>query len=238
MEPVVTGCAGDGNVCTDDVCDGSGACTHPANDAACDSVCTPGGTCSAGACISPAPAPDGTLCELDGNPCTRETCCGPCRLCNGPYGCVPSVRPSCVNPGRGTRIELRNGATDANDALAWRWADPDPGEGAARFGEPTTSTDYELCAFTAPDAGAEPLLALSVAAGGICGGRPCWHATSRGFRYRNAAAGEAAGLSAILLSAAPGKGSRISARGRAQPSACQRASSSAVSSFSWRRATA
>jgi cysteine-rich repeat protein len=219
-EPAGSGCGDDGNVCTDDACDGSGTCVHAPNSAACDSVCAPGGTCSGGVCVSPAPAPDGTPCEGDGNVCSRETCdgagsclargpvdCGPCRTCSGGVGCLPSVRPYCAEPGRGTRIELRNGGTDAHDALAWRWADQAPGEG---FGDPTTSTDYELCVFTTPDAGTAPLLAFSAAGGSSCGERPCWRATARGFRYRSTAGG----LSAISLRAAPGKGQRISARGR------------------------
>src|SRR5438445_680478 len=35
-DPVGTRCGDDGNVCTDDVCDGQGACTHPNNAAPCD----------------------------------------------------------------------------------------------------------------------------------------------------------------------------------------------------------
>ena len=45
-------CAADGNTCTDDVCDGAGACTHPNNTAACDdeNSCTANDTCANGVC--------------------------------------------------------------------------------------------------------------------------------------------------------------------------------------------
>ncbi|MFT4571687.1 MAG: cysteine-rich repeat protein [Hyphomicrobiaceae bacterium] len=45
-------CAGDGNVCTDDVCDGFGGCEHPDNNAFCDDgdICTAFGQCGGGSC--------------------------------------------------------------------------------------------------------------------------------------------------------------------------------------------
>jgi cysteine-rich repeat protein len=229
LEPAGASCADDGNVCTDDLCDGNGRCDHPTHSGSCDSACTPGGTCADGVCTSSAPAPDGTPCERDGDPCTRETCdgaggcivrgaveCGPCRRCRLPEGCVASIRWFCEDPPERTRIELRNGATDRRDALAWRWAHHDPGQGLGRFGDPTASTTYELCAFSTPDAGGQPLLALAVPAGGTCARRACWTATSRGFRYRDSSAGEegAGAVSAISLRAATGKGTQISVRGR------------------------
>jgi len=97
-EPSGQPCPDDGNVCTDDVCDASGACTHPDNTAPCDDglfcdglevcaggICTHGGdpcaagpecarTCNEAAanCFDPA----GTACTSDGNPCTDDQCDG------------------------------------------------------------------------------------------------------------------------------------------------------------------
>lgn len=50
-----TSCATDGNACTADVCDGAGACVHPAATGACDDgdACTMDGRCSEGACTTP-----------------------------------------------------------------------------------------------------------------------------------------------------------------------------------------
>jgi len=58
QSPIGTPCSDEGNVCTDDQCDGSGACVHVANNAACDDgdLRTVTDVCSAGVCA----ASDGT----------------------------------------------------------------------------------------------------------------------------------------------------------------------------------
>jgi cysteine-rich repeat protein len=47
-----TACTSDGDVCTDDTCDGAGSCLHPNNTAPCDDgdPCTSSDVCSAGVC--------------------------------------------------------------------------------------------------------------------------------------------------------------------------------------------
>src|SRR5262249_54116979 len=59
FEPAASACKGDGNLCTDDVCDGAGTCTHVPNTAPCDDgdAGTFGDACSAGAGVSGAPQP-------------------------------------------------------------------------------------------------------------------------------------------------------------------------------------
>ncbi len=93
-----TGCTDDGNVCTDDQCDGAGACGHPANSASCDDglYCNGVDSCSGGVCnhtgdpCSGGPECDnvcddmadnchvaaGTSCTDDGNVCTDDQCDG------------------------------------------------------------------------------------------------------------------------------------------------------------------
>src|SRR5262249_17822956 len=86
--PTGTPCPDDGNVCTDDVCDGTGTCRHIANGAECDDgdPCTPNDTCRDGVCVGTgtkacgvvgcSEAPDGTPCN-DDNACTSpDTCHG------------------------------------------------------------------------------------------------------------------------------------------------------------------
>ena len=64
-------CPGDGNGCTDDVCQG-GACAHPNNSAACDdgAACTFSDTCNSGSCAGTPYSCD------DGMACTTDTCDG------------------------------------------------------------------------------------------------------------------------------------------------------------------
>src|SRR5581483_2629296 len=67
-------CTEDGDLCTDDVCDGAGSCGHLPVDCAraCrDDGCDP----TTGACVGSPLAP-GTRCADDGNPCTDDVCDG------------------------------------------------------------------------------------------------------------------------------------------------------------------
>ena len=107
-EPPGGACADDGNGCTNDVCDGAGACAHPNNNDACDDglFCNGGDTCSGGACSVHAGdpcsggaecadacdetnddcfEPPGTSCTDDGNDCTDDEC-------DGAGACVPIVK--------------------------------------------------------------------------------------------------------------------------------------------------
>jgi hypothetical protein len=98
FSPSGTACTGDGNPCTNDVCNAAGACTHPANTAPCSDglYCNGADVCSAGACTHPGdpcasgaicndtcnePAdscatPAGVACTSDGNVCTDDRCNG------------------------------------------------------------------------------------------------------------------------------------------------------------------
>jgi hypothetical protein len=98
-EPAGQACADDGNVCTDNECDGAGACIHPNNTDSCDDgvFCNGLDTCAAGACTVHAGDPctggtecadlcdeaadncfdpSGTACTDDGNDCTDNECDG------------------------------------------------------------------------------------------------------------------------------------------------------------------
>jgi hypothetical protein len=78
-----TGCTADGNVCTNDVCNGAGACGVN-NSASCTdgSACTIGDFCSAGACTSGPPL----VCD-DADGCTADSC-------NVATGCAHVMTPS------------------------------------------------------------------------------------------------------------------------------------------------
>lgn len=95
---VSTPCTNDGNACTNDHCDGAGACIHPPNVASCDDglFCTGVDTCAGGSCQhtgNPCTGgsecadvcneaandcfdPSGTPCTADVNPCTLDQCDG------------------------------------------------------------------------------------------------------------------------------------------------------------------
>ncbi|MFQ5478171.1 MAG: DUF4215 domain-containing protein, partial [Candidatus Binatia bacterium] len=70
--PLGQGCADEGNVCTDDQCDGAGSCAHPANTEPCDDgiSCTIADVCGGGLCEG---TPVDSLC-VDGDVCTDGVC--------------------------------------------------------------------------------------------------------------------------------------------------------------------
>ncbi len=93
-----TTCTDDGNECTDDFCDGAGACGHPNKAAGTDCTdgdgneCTSGECDGAGACQATNVA-DNTDCENDGNVCTTELCLsGTCT----DQGCAPRLGQACT----------------------------------------------------------------------------------------------------------------------------------------------
>jgi len=105
------GCTDDGNVCTDDACDGNGTCAHTSNTADCDdgTFCNGPDTCRDGACTEHAgdPCANGAVCDRscnesarnclalagagctdDGNACTDDACDG-----QGNCGHTNNTRP-------------------------------------------------------------------------------------------------------------------------------------------------
>jgi len=69
-----TPCTADASACTDDECDGAGACVHPGliDGSSCDdgNSCTDGDVCTSGTCAG---TPTGQVCD-DGNICTLDSC--------------------------------------------------------------------------------------------------------------------------------------------------------------------
>ncbi|HYC56002.1 MAG TPA: hypothetical protein VEL28_13790 [Candidatus Binatia bacterium] len=94
-----TPCTADGNSCTDDVCNGSGACHNPANSSPCDDglFCNGADTCAGGSCSLHFgdPCPDGVGCTLDACDEGADSCsntpddgaCADSLFCNGTETC-------------------------------------------------------------------------------------------------------------------------------------------------------
>ena len=75
-----TACTGDGNVCTDDTCNGSGSCAHPNNTAGCEDglFCTVNEVCSGGSCgagvARDCSNPSSDICTIDSCSEQLRTC--------------------------------------------------------------------------------------------------------------------------------------------------------------------
>ena len=144
-----TGCTDDGNVCTNDVCNGaSNLCTHPNNTASCNDglFCNGADTCSGGNCSvhagNPCPGPDGdgncsescneaadncTAPDPNGSACNDGLFCNGADTCNG-GACSAHTGDPCPGPnGDGNCSESCNEAADNCTA-------PDPNGSACNDG--------------------------------------------------------------------------------------------------------
>lgn len=177
---------------------GPGMNGQPCDD---QNACTASDVCQGGACGG-SPVANGTACD-DGRACTGADACqgGACAGAAAPLG---GCRQPFV-PGRASLL-VKDGVPDARDTLAWRWL-----KGAAtqraEFGDPTTTTDYELCVFDETAGVPALVLEASIPAGGN------WKPTSRGYKYKDRAA-LAAGVSGVLLKDGAGGAASIVVKGR------------------------
>jgi len=103
FDSVTTACTSDGNVCTDDHCDGAGACVNTANTASCDDglFCNGADVCAGSTCThGPNPCTGGSECadacneaadncfDLAGTPCTADSNVCTLDQCDGAGACV------------------------------------------------------------------------------------------------------------------------------------------------------
>jgi len=101
IAPSGTPCTDDGNVCTDDQCNGSGACVHPNNSAPCSDglFCNGTDVCSGGSCSF-----------HSGNPCTGgPECANTCSEAGGGT-CFATTGTACTDDGNGCTNDQCNGA--------------------------------------------------------------------------------------------------------------------------------
>jgi hypothetical protein len=197
-----TPCTSDGNVCTEDECDGAGTCAHPAGNPG--AVCRAStGDCDAeedcdGAsvgCPGDLAEPDGTACD-DGDACTTgdqcsggvcdggpPTVCALCETCDSLGGCVAAPRTDCKQSlvsGK-SKLTVNDKTPDTSDGIVWKWGAGDETD-LIDLADPLTTDDYALCIYEAP--ADTPLFTALVPAGGTCGTKPCWSAVgTTGFKY-------------------------------------------------------
>jgi cysteine-rich repeat protein len=227
-------CDDDGNVCTADVCDGAGSCSHPPGNGG--TVCRPATdgcdaaeTCSGASTVCPpdATAPDGTSCSEDAcflaQTCAAGACtggspvtCPACEACDSEIGCLADPEPACRQPfvsGKSTLV-LKNKSPDSADKVVWKWVKGQTTE-LADFGDPTSAGDYELCVFD--ESGPLPTVLLSAVApaAGACAGNPCWKSTSSGFKYLDKE-NTPDGLNKIVLRAGGDGGAKVVLKGKGE----------------------
>jgi hypothetical protein len=200
--------------CTSDICDPADPAADPATGCinapvVCDDQChLSGGSCDeqSGECLYfSAARPDGTSCD-DGDLCTFNRCLG--------GACVGTVQPepSCRVAGT-TRFSLRHGADSTRDALMWKW------NGSTSFGDlgnPTLATRYVLCVYDRSGPGGAVTAVIHAAplvGAGDCGGKPCWQAISKGFKYKDRL-GASEGVTQVTLKSGAFPAAKIQMKAR------------------------
>jgi uncharacterized delta-60 repeat protein len=172
----------------DELCDGVGNhcpadLARPDGSSCADALfCNGSETCQVGSCA--AASPPCAACDEAGDLCIDFAC--------------PPVAPQCRSASA-VRLQLRDDADDARDALRWLWS---RGESTSvvELADPTTTADYVLCMYAAGGdllPGGELRIAPDAARWSSRG--------ARGYRYRDRS-GSAGGIEKALL--------KPSARGR------------------------
>ena len=113
-------------------------------------------------------------------------------------GATPATGCRVPTQPRGALLQLKRGGTDR---LLWRWR-RGAATSTADFGNPLATTGFGLCVY---DGSGARLVGASIPGGGLCGARPCWRASGRGFRYVNRSLTPSGVRQLVLQSGAAGK---------------------------------
>jgi hypothetical protein len=148
-------------------------CSLPENDGEpCDddNTCTTDDACTAGVCAG-TPEPDSTPCD-DGDGCTQPDVCS-AGTCVGqePTGCALPLESGKAF------FRLDDKSPSSRDKLLWRWRKGNTTK--ASFGNPRTTTDYDLCVYDEMGGVPEKRLHETIPAGDK------WSENKRGFRYND-----------------------------------------------------
>jgi cysteine-rich repeat protein len=153
----------------------------------CDDGNTADGDCCSSTCLY---EPAGSACVSGSTLCDIGACdaAGVC------------VAPVCRSAGA-SNLVIKSAADEAKDRWVWKWR-RGPLTTPADFGDPTTGTEYAFC-LSAGTAQAEIAIPADAAK---------WRATSKGYRY-NDAAGAAGGVTKVLLKSGDGN-AKVLLRGK------------------------
>ncbi|HVO25695.1 MAG TPA: trypsin-like serine protease [Candidatus Margulisiibacteriota bacterium] len=160
----------------------TGGCADPANAGkSCDdnNPCTINDHCQAGSCVGT--AADGMSCD-DGNPCTQGDTCQ-AGTCQGSLTPRTDCHAPFVVPSGLFRLQVTlPGQPSTSDKLTWEWW-----RGSAtdkqEFGDPLSTTNYDLCVFEETAGSTELLMSEHVGASATCGSKPCWKSSKTSFTY-------------------------------------------------------
>jgi hypothetical protein len=118
--------------------------------------------------------------------------------------CSAAPLGGCLTPGRSS-IVMKDGP---EDKIVWKWLKGNAALSA--FGNPVTSDSYALCIY---DSSNQTIFSADAPAGGTCGSRPCWKATTTSFKYKDSLA-TPNGLTKILLKSGTTDNAKLVVKGK------------------------
>jgi cysteine-rich repeat protein len=223
-------CDVSGTPCDAAPCPGGETCVTCPDPACGDGILDPGEECDAGPfgpgngcdatckvescfrCEGPlgegsscAPLVSGEVCDLDGRPCTVDTC-------DFTGTCQPGGAPTTTCAGAlaaKSQVQIKRDPDDPTKAkLKWRWT------GAAAFdvgslGFPTTIDDLSVCVYDQTGG----VFEATAPAGGLCVDKPCWLTKKGAVAYKDKEATPDGLVKAQAKSGVAGKG-KIQADGK------------------------
>jgi cysteine-rich repeat protein len=139
----------------------------------------------------------GESCDLDGRPCTADTCdfSGTCQPGGAPTACVGALAAK-------AKVKIKRDAAKPSKAkLKWKWATATPFD-VGSFGFPSTVDDLSLCAYDQSGL----VFEATAPAGGSCAGKPCWTLTGMKVGYKDKEATPDGLIKAKAKSGDTGKG--------------------------------
>jgi hypothetical protein len=189
-----------------------GGCSDPTNAGSpCDdnNPCTVNDRCQGGSCVG-TPA-DGIPCD-DGNPCTQgDSCQG--GICQGSKAPRTDCRTPFVTPSGLFRLQdVTPGEPNAGDKLTWEWWRGSATE-MQEFGDPLSTSSYDLCVFDASAGTQELVMSEHVGAAASCSSKSCWKSAKTSFTYTDRKL-ENGPISSLFLKAGVDGKARITLKGK------------------------
>ncbi len=137
-----------------------------------------------GIVATPTPTPSPTSTATESPTPTPTATTTPTATSTPSASCGSEPEVGCRKPVKPLRsvVVLKDRLPDVQDALLWQW-NYGAATSKADFGDPTAGTNYSLCVYDRTSGAPTLSLIANLVGGDTCANGPCWHETSRGFRY-------------------------------------------------------
>lgn len=117
----------------------------------------------------------GSACGIDWGLCATSQCdgAGSCGISTAGASCfLPVLGPT-------TQLQFSDKSNDKGDLASFKWLKGDEVP-LVSLPDPVAGDDVELCVY---NSAGQPIFRAAAPGGGTCAGKPCWKASSTGYKY-------------------------------------------------------